>query len=417
MDIAREGVIEARRKKQLIWGAIGAVVLAVATIGLMRLEPAAPTVDKATVYTDTVKRGEMLRQVRGPGTLVPEEIRWIAARTIGRVERKVILPGAEVLPETVIVELSNPELEQQTMDAELGLRAGEARLVDLQVTTESRFLNERAQAAALESEFIQAQLQLEADNKLAEEGLIPELTAKLSKVRAEQLRRRHDLEQERLRVSERAYAAQVLAERARLEQARNIYVLRRSELDGLRVRAGIHGVLQQVPLEVGQQVAPGTNLARVAQPEKLKAELRINETQAKDVGLGQLALVDTRNGIVEGRVMRIDPAVQNGTVTVDVQLVGALPQGARPDLSVDGTIEIERLPDVLYVGRPAYGQSGSTIGLFKLAVDGSTAARVPVQLGKMSVTTVEIQGGLAVNDVVILSDMSNWDEFDKVRLN
>lgn len=417
MDVAREGVAEQRRKKQLIWGAVGVLALGLITLGLLRLEPAAPKVDRATVYTDIVKRGEMLRQVRGPGTLVPVEIRWITARTEARVERRVILPGAEVMPESVILELSNPELEQSTLEAELALRAAEAQYADLEVALESRLLNEKAGAAALESEYKQAELQAQADAELSKEGLIPELTAKLSKLRADSLEQRNGIEKDRLAISTRSVEAQLRSERARLEQASSVYGLRRSQLDGLNLRAGMYGVLQEIPVEVGQQVAPGTNLARVAQPEHLKAELRINETQAKDVMIGQTAEIDTRNGVVAGQVSRIDPAVQNGTVSVDVELTGELPRGARPDLSVDGTIEIERIEDTLYVGRPAYGQAHSTIGLFRLDDDGELANRVQVQLGRTSVTTVEIVTGLEVGDEVILSDTSNWDEYSRIRLD
>ncbi len=417
MDVKREGVAEARRKKQIIWGVIGAVALGALTLWLINLEPAAYKVERSTVYTDTVKRGEMLREVRGPGTLVPEEIRWVSARTQGRVERRVILPGAQVEPDTVVLELSNPELEQQTQDALLALNRAEAEFADARVAAESRLLNERASFAAIESEFKQAQLQAEADAQLLIDGLISELEAKKSTLVADELAKRYELEQERLAISKRSVEAQILSARAQLDQARALYQLRRSQLDGLFVRAGISGVLQQVPVEVGQQVTPGLNLARVAEPKNLKAELRINETQAKDVGIGQLARIDTRNGIVEGEVMRIDPAVQNGTVTVDVRLTGELPRGARPDLSVDGTIEIERLEDVLHVGRPIYGQADSTVGLYKLDADGSMARRVQVRLGKTSVTTVQVVEGLAVGDEVILSDTSNWDEYDRVRLD
>ncbi len=417
MDVRREGVVEARRRKQFILGTIGVILLALVTVAVMRLEPAAPKVDRATIYTDTVKQGEMLRQVRGPGTLVPLEIRWIAARTEGRVEQRVMLPGAVVEPDTVIVVLSNPELEQMTQDSALALRRAEAEYADRQVALESQLLNEKAAFAAIESEYEQASLQAEANATLLTEGLIPELTEKLSRLRADQLENRTQIEVERLEFSKESVKKQLESQRAALDQARALHQLRLSQFEGLQVKAGITGVLQQVPVEVGQQVTPGTNLARVAQPDRLKAELRINETQAKDIVHGQLAMIDTRNGVVEGKVIRIDPAVQNGTVTVDVALVGELPRGARPDLSVDGTIEIERLDDVLYVGRPTYGQANSTIGLFKIDETGEMAHRIQVQLGKTSVTTVEILNGLRVGDEVILSDTSNWDEYDRIRLD
>lgn len=416
MDVKREGVVEAKRRKRILYGALGVLALGLLTAWLWQLEPAPPTIPRSSVYLGTVERGEMLRQVRGPGTLVPEEIRWLAARTEGRVERKVLLPGATVEPDSAILELSNPELEQTTQDALLQLRQAEADYNDRVATLESVLLNERAAAAAIESEYRQALLQMQADDELAKDGLVPELTAKLSRLRAEQLEGRNLIEKERLAVSQRSVDAQLLSARARLDQASALYDLRRSQLDALTVRAGIHGVLQVVPVEEGQLVTLGFNLARVAKPDRLKAELRIAETQAKDVAIGQRADIDTRNGVVEGRVVRIDPSVQNGSVTVDVTLVGDLPPGARPDLSVDGTIELERLVDVLYVGRPAYGQAHSRIGLFRLDPGEGTATRVPVELGRTSVTTVEIVSGLQQGDRVILSDTSQWEDFDKVRL-
>ncbi len=338
-----------------------AVVAGIAAIsfGLSRLEPAAPSVNRATVWMDGVKRGEMIRQVRGPGTLevVPEAITWVAARTRGRVDRRVLLPGVVVEPDTIILELSNPELDQELRDAEYQLRAQEAELADLRVTVESQLLNQTSMAAIVVSEYTQAKLQAEADTRLHAENLIGELILKRSQVRAEELATRNELEQQRLEIASASVDAQLAAKRATVAQFRALYALRRSQKAALTVRAGISGVLQEVPVEVGQEVTPGANLARVAQPDKLKAQLRIAETQAKDIEVGQKAFIDTRNGVIDGKVIRIDPAVQQGTVTVDVALFGPLPKGARPDLSVDGTIELERLDDVLYVGRPAYGQS------------------------------------------------------------
>jgi len=419
LDIKREGVA---RKKNIRRAVIGGVVLAgIAAIsyGLSRLEPAAPSVNRATVWMDGVRRGEMIRQVRGPGTLevVPEAITWVAARTRGRVDQRVLLPGVAVEPDTVILELSNPELEQELQDAEYQLRAQEAELADLKVTVESQLLNQRATAATVASEFNQAKLQAEADERLYAEKLIGELILKRSQVRAEELATRNDLEQQRLEIATESVEAQLAAKRATVEQFRALYNLRRSQKGALTVRAGISGVLQEVPVEVGQEVTPGANLARVAQPDKLKAQLRIAETQAKDIEVGQKAVVDTRNGVIDGKVIRIDPAVQEGTVTVDVALVGPLPKGARPDLSVDGTIELERLDDVLYVGRPAYGQAESTIALFKLLEDGETAVRTQVRLGRSSVNTIEIIQGLNEGDQVILSDTSAWDAYNRIRLN
>jgi HlyD family secretion protein len=417
MDVKREGVVEARQKKQRILYVAGGVVVALLAFWVSRLEPAAPTVERSTVWMDKVVRGSMLRQVRGPGTLVPVEIRWVAARTEGRVERIVVLPGTDVEAETVILKMSNPELEQSLQDSRLQLRAGEASYEDLKVQLESGLLNQKALAASVQAEYRTAVLQLEADRETHQQGIIGNLRLKFSEERAEELEERNRLEQERLRIATESNEAQLLAEKARVDQLRALYQLRVSQVEALDVRPGIRGVLQQVPVEVGQQVTPGINLARVAQPEHLKAELRIAETQAKDVEIGQRASIDTRNGIVEGQVMRIDPAVQDGTVTVDVELVGELPRGARPDLSVDGTIEIERLENVLYVGRPAYGQAGSTVSLFRMLEDGETAERVDVVLGKSSVNTIEVVGGLAEGDEVILSDTSTWDDYRKIRLN
>jgi HlyD family secretion protein len=417
MDIQREGVARKKKIRRAIYASVGLAAILLITLALSRLEPAAPSVKRATVWMDVVKRGSMLRQVRGPGTLVPVEIRWIAARTNGRVERVLTLPGVIVEADTVLIEMSNPELEQSALDAEYQLRAAEASYEDLRVRLESQLLNQRATAASVQAEFSQAKLQAEADQDLHNQGLIGDLTLKLSQVRADELATRHELEQERLEIASDSVEAQLSAERARVAQVRALYLLRKNQVDALKVRAGINGVLQQMPMEVGQEVTPGTTLAKVAQPEKLKAELRIAETQAKDIEVGQKASIDTRNGVIEGEVMRVDPAVLEGTVTVDVALMGELPKGARPDLSVDGTIEIERLENVLYVGRPAYGQANSTIGLFKLLEDGETAVRVQVRLGKSSVNTIELREGLFEGDQVILSDTSAWDAYDRIRLN
>jgi HlyD family secretion protein len=417
MDKRREGVAEKRRMRRIIYAAIGVVGIAGITFALSRLEPAAPSVNRSTVWMDTVKQGSMLRQVRGPGTLEPEEIRWIASRTAGRVERIVVLPGTVVQADTVLIEMSNPEVEQAAQEAEFQLKAAESELADLRVQLQSQLLSQQAQAAGVASEFDQAQLQAEANEKLRKENLIGELILKRSKVRAEELAIRHELEQKRLQIASESVKAQIAAKEASVAQFRALYQLRVSQREALRVRAGIDGVLQQMPMEVGHEVTPGTILAKVARPDKLKAELRIAETQAKDIEVGQKASIDTRNGVIEGRVIRVDPAVQEGTVTVDVALLGELPKGARPDLSVDGTIEIERLDDILYVGRPAYGQAESTIGLFKLLEDRETAVRVQVQLGKSSVNTIEILQGLEQGDQVILSDTSAWDAYDRIRLN
>ena len=417
MDIQRKGIGRKKRIRRIIYGTGGLVLILLITLGLSRLEPAAPSVERATVWMDTVKRGEMLRQVRGTGTLVPEEIRWIPAVTEGRVERRVVLPGAEVKPDTVILELSNPELVQTALAAEMDLKRSEAEHANLRIQLESEVMTQRAGAAAIESEYIQAKLQAESNQELAESGLISELIVRQSTAQANSLATRHQLEQQRLAIVSKSVEAQLEAKQAEVEQRRALYDLRRRQVQALRVRAGIAGILQQLPVEVGQQVTPGFNLARVAVPEQLKAELRIPETQARDIQIGLPASIDTRNGVVAGRVMRVDPAAQDGTVTVDVSLERPYPRGARPNLSVDGTIELERLEDVLYVGRPAYGQPNSTVGLFKLLEDGKTAVRVRVKLGRGSVTTFEIVEGLQVGDQVILSDTSAWDAFDRIRLN
>ncbi|MGD0920529.1 MAG: efflux RND transporter periplasmic adaptor subunit [Terriglobia bacterium] len=417
MDIPRPDAARKRRLRRVLYGVAGIILIPLITWGLSTLKPAAPTVEKGTVWPDTVKRGPMLIQVRGLGTLVPEEILWIPATTDGRVVRRFVLPGSPVTADTVVLELANPELEQLALDAEWQLRAAQAQLNSLKAQLESQLLDQKAAAATVQSEYQQAKLNAEKDEELAKLGLGASLNVKLSKAKAEALTTRNSIEQQRLQVSSDSAKAQLDAQKARVEQLRALYELKRTQLDSLRVRAGAEGVLQELPVEVGQRVAAGTILAKVAQPTRLKAQLKIPETQAKDVQIGQVASIDTRNGVIPGRVMRVDPAVQNGTVTVDVKLEGALPKGARPDLSVDGTIEIERLTEVLYVGRPAFGQPNSTVGIFKLEPGGKEATRVQVKLGRSSVNTIEILGGLQVGDQVILSDMSAWDAFNRIRLN
>jgi HlyD family secretion protein len=416
MDIQRPSNARAKKIRRIAYGTVGVILIAGVTVGLSRLRPAAPTVDAATIWPDTVKRGPMLREVRGLGTLVPEDIRWIPAQTDSRVDRIVLRPGAIVKPDSIIVELSDPQLQRDTLDAEYQLKGAEADYDNLKVQVHSDLLNQRAAAAAVRSDFEQAKLQHEVDDQLQKQGLAADVTAKLSKVRAEQLAIRAQLEDERTKNSEETAKTRLAAQQARVEQQKALYSLRRSQLEALHVRAGLNGVLQLVPVEVGQRVTPGANVARVADPKKLKAEIKIAETQAKDVAIGQKAAIDTRNGVVAGRVSRIDPSVQNGTVTVDVAIGDPLPQGARPDLSVDGTVELENLKDVLYVGRPVHGQADSTIGLFKIVNDGSEAVRVNVKLGRSSVTTIEVLQGLQVGDKVILSDMSAVDNFDRIRL-
>jgi HlyD family secretion protein len=418
MDIAREGIVEAKRRKRLLMAGGGIVAALLVTLGLSRLKPAAPTVEKSTVWVDAVKRGPMLRQVRGPGSLVPEAegIRWIAAATDGRVERLLVQPGAPVEPGTVLLEMSNPELSRDALDAEWQLKAGEAEAANVRVRLERELMDQQAAAATVESDFHQAQLQEQTNQGLFDQGLLAEITLKLSQVRAAELATRNEIEKKRLAVYSESAKAQRDVSAAHTEQLRALANLKRSQVAALKVLAGIAGVLQEMPLQVGQRVAPGTTLARVVQPSKLKAQLRIAETQAKDIEIGQTAAVDTRNGVVAGHVSRIDPAAQNGTVTVDVALDGPLPRGARPDLSVDGTVELDRLADVVYVGRPAFGQEQSAITLFRLNAAGDEAVRVKVRLGKSSVSTVQVLDGLAPGQRVILSDMSAWDAYDRVRL-
>jgi HlyD family secretion protein len=416
MDIPRPSNARAKLIRRIVLGCVALLFIGGVTFGLSRLRPAAPSVDRATVWSDEVKRGPMLREVRGIGTLIPIDIQWIPAQTEAQVDRIVLRPGAVVKPDSVILELSNLILKRDALDAQYQLKAAEADYANLKVQVNSELLNQKAAEAAVRSEYEQAKIQHEVDEKLYREDIGSIVNAQLSKVREEQLAVRLELEGERTRNSADAAQARLQAQMSHVDQQRALYELRRAELDALHVRAGIAGVLQLVPVEEGQHVTPGTNLARVADPKKLKAEIKVAETQAKDVLIGQSAVIDTRNGTAQGHVTRIDPSVVNGTVTVDVIPDGALPDGARPDLSVDGTVEIENLKDVLFVGRPVHGSSQSTISLFKLTPDGSEGTRVNVKLGRTSVNTVEIVQGLQVGDRVILSDMSQWDNYDRIRL-
>jgi HlyD family secretion protein len=419
MDIQRPAsVAQAKKRRQYMLGAAGVIVIVIVSVVLSGLEPAAPSVERATVWVDTVKRGPMVRQVRGLGTLVPvdEARRWVPASTQGRVERIILRPGVQVTPDTIVLELSDPNVQQALNDAEQQLRAAEADYNSLKARLDAETLNQRATAAIVRADYQNAQTEREMNEGLWKEKLVSALILKQSVVRAESLAKRDQIETDRLKVSEASAAAQLQSAQANIDQRRSNYNLRRSQVDQLRVRAGMTGVLEQVPVEVGQQVQPGTNLVRVADPTRLKAELRIAETQARDLTIGQIASVDTRQGIIPGKVIRIDPSAQNGTVTVDVALEGELPRGARPDLSVDGTIELERLDNVLFVGRPAFGQEQSTVGLFKLDSATGDASRAQVQLGRSSVNTIEVLGGLAEGDQVVLSDMSAWDQFEKIRL-
>ncbi len=413
MDIPREPKRNTRR-----WLYVGAGIATVVTItvALGRLGPAAPRVDRSTVWTDTVKRGEMVRRVRGPGTLVSEQVRYIAALTAGRVERRLVEPGTEVDSATVILVLSNPDVEIQALEAQRQLTAEEARLVDLRTRLESERLSQESLVATVRARYLEAQRTVTNNEELAEKGLTSEIALQNSRDRAEEFETRLDIERRRLGVMTEAVGSQLSAQRAQVRRLQSIAEFKQNLVESMAVVAGVSGVLAESPLQSGQWVMPGDNLARVVQPGRLRAELRIPETQARDVAIGQVALIDTRADTIRGRVSRIDPAVQAGAVMVDVRLEGALPKEARPDLSVDGTIEIERLVDVLYVARPTYGQANSLVGLFKVIEDGDAAVRVSVRLGRSSVNTIEIVEGLAVGDVVIVSDMSAWDDQDRVRL-
>jgi len=419
MDIARPELKTQKRRRQAIIGTV--VVLAVATVSVavMRLKPAAPTVERGTVWTDTVKRGPMLRQVRGLGSLVPsqESVRQIPAETEATVVRIQLLPGSQVTAASIMLEMSNPQTEQAAVDAQLQLKAAEAEYQSLRVKLESDLMNQKAGAATVHADDATAQRQASTDKALYELGVISGLAYKTSKEKADELTTRNDLETQRLTANERAIASQMAVQQAKVDQMRTLAQLKQRQLDALKVRAGIDGVLVDLPLQVGQHVTPGTMLAKVVEPDHLMATLKVAETQARDVQIGEPASVDTHNGVIAGTVMRVDPAVQNGTVTVDVKLTGELPKGARPDLSVDGTIDLERLDNVLYVGRPAFGQENSTISLFKLGADGQTASRVPVKVGRASVNSIQVIEGLHEGDTVILSDMSRWDNTDRIRLN
>jgi HlyD family secretion protein len=416
MDIPRPSNARAKMIRRTVLGLVALLLIGGVTFGLSRLRPAAPAVDRATVWSDDVKRGPMLREVRGIGTLVPIDIHWLPAQTEAQVDRIVLRPGAVVKPDSIILELSNITLKRDALDAEYQLKAAEADYANLKVQVQSELLNQRAAEAAVRSEYEQAKIQHAVDERLYKEDIGSIVNAQLSKVKEEQLAVRLQLEEERTKNAADTAQARLQAQASHVDQQRALYELRHAELEDLHVRSGITGVLQLVPVEEGQHVTPGTNLARVADPKRLKAEIKIAETQAKDVLIGQKATIDTRNGTVDGHVARIDPSVVNGTVTVDVYMDGPLPDGARPDLSVDGTVEIENLKDVLFVGRPVHGSSQSTISLFKLTSDGSEATRVNVKLGRASVNTIEVLQGLQVGDRVILSDMSQWDNYDRIRL-
>ena len=408
MDIQRPSNAAAKRRRRIIVSALAIIFIAGVTLGLSRLKPAAPSVERSTIWTDTVKRGPMLRQVRGLGTLVPVDIRWIPALTDGTVERRRILPGTQVKADTIIMDLSNPQTEQEAQDAELQLKAAEAEYKNLEVKVQSDLMTQRANAATVGADYSDAKTKAEIDEQLQKLGVISGQALKSSKGKADELSTRNQIEQERVAINTKSVTSQLAVQQAKIDELKALYQLKMKQLDSLHVRAGIDGVLTEVPVVEGQRVTAGSNLAKVVQPNHLKAELKIAETQSKDITFGQPASVDTHNGVIQGTVMRM--------VTVDVKLEGQLPPGARPDLSVDGTIDLDRLANVEYVGRPAFGQENSKVSMFKLDPDGKGATRVTVSLGRSSVNAVEILGGLNEGDQVILSDMSRWDNVDRIRL-
>jgi HlyD family secretion protein len=418
MDIARPEIKRQKRRRQIIWSAVALVVLVVVTVGISRLKPAAPTVDRSTIWTDSVKRGSMLRQVRGLGSLIPshEDVRQIPAETEATVIGIDKLPGSQVQADTILVEMSNPQLEQEALDAQLQVRAAEAEYQSLKVKLDSDLMTQKAGAATVNADYNEAQRQAQTDKSLYELGVISGLAAKASEGKAQEMVTRDDIEDQRLKINAAAIKSQLAVQQAKVDEMRALADLKQKQLQRMKVQAGVDGVLVELPLQVGQHVLPGTELAKIVQPNHLMAELKIPETQARDVQIGEPASVDTHNGVITGEVSRVDPAVQNGTVTVDVKLTGELPKGARPDLSVDGTIDLEKLENVLYVGRPAFGQENSTISMFKLDPTGSGAARVQVKTGRASVNLIQIDSGLKEGDTVILSDMSRWDNTDRVRL-
>lgn len=418
MDIQRPDLKKKKQQRQWIVGGVLVVLLAAAALFISRLKPAAPTVDRATVWTDIVKQGPLLRQVRGPGSLVPREdrIRLIPAETEATVVRIRVLPGAKVEPSTILMDLVDPTVQQELLDAQLQLRAAQTELTNIKAKLQSDLMTQKAGAATVSADYNQAKLQAQTDKSLYDLGVISGLTYNASKGKADELTTRDAIEKQRITVNERAIETQVAVQQTKVEQAQALLALKQKQQDALSVKAGISGVLVDLPHQVGEHVAPGTTLAKVVQPDQLKASLKIAETQARDIQIGQPSEIDTHNGVITGKVIRIDPAVVNGTVTVDVELAGALPQGARPDLSVDGEIDLDRLANVLYVGRPAFGNENSTISLFKLTPDSKGAVRVPVKVGKASVNAIQVMEGLQRDDTVILSDMSRWDNTDRIRL-
>jgi HlyD family secretion protein len=417
MDIARPHIAKQKRRRRILFASGGVLALIVITVALSHLKPAVPSVDRSTVWVDTVKRGPMVREVRGLGTLVPEEIRWIPANTEGRVEKIVVRPGTQVKADTVILELSSPELEQAAHDAESKLKAAEAEFTTLQAKLQGDLLDQESNTARVHSEYQQARIESDMNEQLKKNGLVAELQYKTSQVKAAELSNRDAIEEKRLNFARDSIEPQLASKQAEVDQVKAAAQLKLDQVEALHVKAGMNGVLQQMPVDVGQRVKIGDNLARVADPTKLKAEIKIAETQAKDIQIGEKTTIDTRNGVVTGHVTRVDPAVEQGTVKVDAQIDGELPRGARPDLTIDGTIELERLDDVIYVGRPAFGQENNTVSIFKLVSGSSEAVRTPVKLGRSSVNSIEIINGLQPGDQVILSDTSAWDAHERIRLN
>lgn len=413
MDIPK-----AKRKTRKPWvlAIAGASALLIVTVGLSRLRPAAPSVERASVWLDTVKRGPMVRQVKGAGTLVPEYIRWLTADTAGRVERIHVRPGATVKADTLLMELANPDVQLQALEAERQLASAQADLIKLRMELETERLGQESSVAAFTSESAEARRRAEASTLLHQKELIGDLEVRQTREKADELSRRLELERRRLDVVASGMKDQLAAQQGQVERLKAVAQFRRNQVESMKVRAGEDGVLQDLPLELGQWVTPGVLLAKVVKPERLKAELRIAETQARDIQPGQKALVDTRNGVVEGTVARVAPAASQGTVRVEVSLPEELPRGARPDLTIEGTVELERLGSVLSVGRPAGAQPNGTMSLFRLMPGSDEAIRVPVQLGRGSVNAVEVVQGLQEGDQVVLSDMAAWDAVERVRL-
>ncbi len=428
MDVVRQGAGKKRLIRRIAIGVVLLIAIGGVTYGVSRLKPAVPTVERSTIWPDTVKRGEMLRQVRGLGTLVPEDVLWIPAPVDGRITKINVLAGAVMVPGTIILEMENPDIQLDAVKAEFDVKAAEADLINLRVQLAGTTFDKKAAASVVNSDYVQAKMAAERDKQLEKAGLVPNLTMQLSSTKADELFTRNSIEESRMKIIDQSTQAQMDAQKVKVDQFRAIYALKKQQVENLKVRAGYSGILQQLgasvtastsapPLEVGQKVTAGTILAKIAQPSKLKADLKITETEAKDIAIGQPAEIDTRNGIIPGKVIRIDPASVNGTVTVDVALLGPLPQGARPDLSVDGTIELEKLKDVLYVARPVFGQPHSEATIFRIGADGKTCTRTKVKFGRASVNAIEIVDGLRLGDQVILSDMNQWESHSEIKLN